>query len=116
MLKTSRVTPIFKKGDENDPSNYRPISLVPVLSKPIEINLNNRLTAFLERSGLLSMHQFGFQKKRSTADALRALVGLMVEKFEKGESVLAVFCDLSKAFDCVSHQTTKQTCIPRHQR
>ena len=104
-LKTSRVIPIFKKGDENDPSNYRPISLVPVLSKPIEISLNNRLTAFLERSSLLSMHQFGFRKKRSTADALRALVGLMVERFEKGESVLAVFCDLSKAFDCVSHQT-----------
>lgn len=103
-LKTSRVVPIFKKGDENDPGNHRPISLIPVFSKPIEIGLNNRLITFLERSNLLSCHQFGFRQNKSTSDALRDLVGYVVECFERGESVMAIFCDLSKAFDCVSHQ------------
>ena len=48
-LKTSRVIPIFKKENVDDPGNYRPISLEPVLSKPTEMSLNNRLIKFLEK-------------------------------------------------------------------
>lgn len=103
-LKVSRVIPVYKKGEENDPGNYRPISIIPVLSKPVEICFNNRIISFLEKCRLLSPVQFGFRRERSTTDAVNELVGHVVECFEGGESVSAVFCDLSKAFDCMSHQ------------
>ena len=103
-LKLSRVIPIHKKGDKSDPNNFRPISIVPVFSKAIEVSLNKRIIHFLELHNLLSPFQFGFRKQKSTGDALRVLVGRVVECFERGESVSAIFCDLSRAFDCVSHE------------
>lgn len=102
-LKISKVVPIFKKGDPNEASNYRPISITPVLSKPIEAALSMRISNFLEINNLMHGLQFGFRKKLSTAHAIAELVRRVVESFERGEAVTATFCDLSKAFDCVSH-------------
>lgn len=104
-LKLTKVIPIHKKGEENEPGNYRPISITPVLSKPIEAVFNNRLIPFLEKQKLISPLQFGFRKNKSTSDALGELVRYIVGCFERAEDVSAIFCDLSKAFDCVCHQT-----------
>ena len=89
-LKVSRVIPVYKKGEENNLGNYRPIFIIPVLSKPVEICFNNRMILFLEKFRLLSPVQFGFRKK-STTDAVNERVGHVVECFEGGESVSAFF-------------------------
>ena len=63
------------------------------------------MTDFFTQNNLINPHQFGFQRDKSTTYALNDLVGAIVEGFESGEFVGAAFCDLSKAFDCVSHKT-----------
>lgn len=102
-LKTSKVIPIFKKGNKDDPCNYRPISLVPIFSKILEKVIKSKLTQHLESNGLLHVNQFGFRQGRSTVGAVNKCIEIINEAFEKGEYAQAILCDLSKAFDCVSH-------------
>ena len=103
-LKISRVVPIYKKGDSNDPSNYRPISLTPVLGKIFETVLNNQMRLYLEDNRLLSDVQYGFRKNRSTTSAISALVTQIQDGFEDRMYSQVSLYDLTKAFDCVSHE------------
>ena len=64
--KLAVVSPIFKGGDVNDPNDYRPISILPLVSKCIEHCVNEQLTDYFESNKLLSIHQFGFRKNHST--------------------------------------------------
>jgi len=100
-LKTARVIPIHKSESKSDPSNYRPISVLPVLNKVFEIVLHGRLTSFLEASGFLYRKQFGFRKKSGTHTATFELLNKMLLDIDKGRVVSAIFLDLMKAFDCV---------------
>ena len=59
-------TPIHKSGDPNDPNNYRPISILPILSKCIEYCVNEQLTTYFEDNNLLTEIQYGFRKNHST--------------------------------------------------
>lgn len=104
ILKVSKVLPIYKKGDLDCPNNFRPISIIPLFGKIIEIIVKHRLTAFLDKHSILHNHQFGFRKKCSTITAIQKLVRDITTSFENGTSVSLTLCDLSKAFDCVSHQ------------
>ena len=65
--KIAVVTPIHKCGDLEDPGNYRPISILPILSKTIEYFVNSQLTQYLDDRGLLSNCQYGFRKDHSTS-------------------------------------------------
>lgn len=103
LFKLSRVVPIFKKGDEDSVSDYRPISIVPVFGKIFEKIIKVRLMDFFERNDLLDFSQFGFREGRSAVQAVGSVVSDIVEGFEKGELVNLMLCDLTKAFDCVSH-------------
>lgn len=103
-LKLSKITPIYKKkGSKTCMSNHRPLSIIPSLSKPIEVALNDRLTSYLEKYKLLNINQYGFRKKSSTIKPLIKMVTHIHTAFERGEIVSSLFCDLSKAFDCMSH-------------
>lgn len=104
-LKTAKVVPIFKKNDPSNVNNYRPISILPVLSKVFEKVFLKRLEHFLERFEILSPQQFGFRKNKSTIDAITSLIDCVVNGLERREKVLTIFLDLSKAFDCVHHAT-----------
>jgi hypothetical protein len=97
------VTPLHKKGSKSDASNYRPISILPVFSKLIERAMHNRVTSFLDQNKVLSQCQFGFQKKKSTTQAINKLVYETLLALDEGKLVLGISCDLSKAFDCVVH-------------
>lgn len=102
VFKISKVIPIFKKGNDEDMNNYRPISIIPILGKIFEVILKPRITKFVEGNKLLNPRQFGFRGGMSTIDAVTTLVADIVSGFEKGHNTTLTLCDLSKAFDCVS--------------
>ena len=102
-LKIANVVPIFKANDEMIFSNYRPVSVLPVFSKLIERLMYNRLIQYINENKLLYEYQFGFQRGKSTHMALIVLLDKISEALDRGECVMGVFLDFSKAFDTVDH-------------
>ena len=100
-FKIARVTPIFKKGDETNCSNYRPISCLPVFSKIFERLVVNQLLKFSDENKILSENQFGFRKKISTSDALTHFTEYVYQGLDNRKFILSVLLDLTKAFDTV---------------
>ena len=102
--KFSSVVPAYKNdGERSDPGNYRPISLLPVISKMFESFVNDRITKHLERTGLFSDLQYGFRAFRSTADLLTVLSERIYNSLDVGGETRAIALDISKAFDKVWH-------------
>jgi len=97
------VCPTFKQGDTEDPKNYRPISLLPILSKVLEKIVTNQLYDYISANQLFSVTQHGFRKHMSTETALTQITEQLYCNIDKGEISLLTLCDLSKAFDSVSH-------------
>lgn len=104
VLKIAKVTPIFKSGCRNDPSNYRPISVLPVISKIIEKILHDRLNSYLTAINFLSNKQYGFRSKSSTLSATIDLLTTIKTSNDKRMISLGILIDLKKAFDTVSHK------------
>lgn len=102
-LKWSRTVPVYKKGPTNMVSSYRPISVIPVLAKVFESLLFKQLYDHFEQHLLLAPAQFGFRRGRSTVMAVEHLLAEVMRAFENKNSTAAVLVDLSRAFDCVSH-------------
>lgn len=102
IWKEALVIPIFKAGLENDPSNYRPISLLPTFSKLLEALVNKRLVKYLEDNKLLSDKQFGFRRSKSSEDAINLLTKIVSSQLDMGLASIGIFLDLAKAFDTVS--------------
>ena len=103
LMKLARVLPLFKSGDQSIPDNYRPISLLPVLSKVLEKIVYQRMVEYLDKNNVIFPRQFGFRKGYSTSDAVLNFVGNALKAFDDKMFVLAIFIDLKKAFDMVSH-------------
>ena len=102
-LKIARVIPLYKSGDKSDITNYRPISLLPVLSKIFEKLIHSRLTKFFDDNNVIYNKQFGFRKKHSTIHVLNTAVTQIINSLNKNNVVLGIFLDFSKAFDTVKH-------------
>ena len=102
-FKIAKVCPLFKSGQRNDPSNYRPISILPSLSKIFEKIIHTRISNFLETTKQIPSEQYGFQKKKSTVDALLTHVEKIRNFLDRKIKVSSVFLDLRKAFDTVDH-------------
>ncbi|CAH2087990.1 unnamed protein product [Euphydryas editha] len=103
-LKKALVHPIYKSGDRENISNYRPISVLTIISKILEKLINKRLVNYLQQRKIISDNQFGFIKNRSTEDATILLTETITKHIEDKSKVIGVFLDLSKAFDTVSIQ------------
>ena len=101
--KMARVIPLYKNGHRNIPGNYRPISILPTISKIMERILYNQLYDYLTEFKLLSNNQFGFRKSHSTATALLDCTNEWYVNIDKKMFNLVVFIDLKKAFDTVNY-------------
>jgi hypothetical protein len=103
ILKTSTITPIFKKGDQGQPANYRPISLTSHVIKIFEKIVRKKLIDHLEENNLLNQNQHGFRSGRSCLSQLLSHIDTILSYLEKGQNVDAIYLDFSKAFDKVDH-------------
>ena len=101
--KHSIVVPIFKGGDASDPKDYRPISLLSIISKILEKVVTSQLVQHLEGNHLLNNAQHGFRAALSTESALLTLSNKLYKNIDNGNISLVTLCDLSKAFDSVDH-------------
>lgn len=103
-LKISKVVPIYKKGERYEISNYRPVSILPSVSKIYERVMYNRLVDHLQNNNLFDEQQHGFRKGKSTTSALLDFSETIIDAVDKGNNVASIFMDLSKAFDSISHE------------
>ena len=107
-LKLANILPLYKSEDPYSFNNYRPVSLLCVLSKVFEKVMYDRLLEFLEIHKLLFAGQFGFRKQHSSYMALMILIDKLISSLDKGEMVIGIFLDFSKAFDTVDHEILLQ--------
>ena len=101
--KAAKVTPLHKSGPRTELENYRPISVLPALSKILERIAHRQLLTYLESNRLLVNYQFGFRQKMSTEFAATFLTDYIRKQADSGNLTGALYIDLSKAFDTISH-------------
>uniref|UniRef100_A0A8C6VZ07 Reverse transcriptase domain-containing protein n=1 Tax=Nothobranchius furzeri TaxID=105023 RepID=A0A8C6VZ07_NOTFU len=109
-MKIAKVIPLYKNGDKQVVSNYRPVSLLPTFSKILEKLFENRLNSFLEKYDLLNDHQYGFRRNRSTSLAVMEFIENIATIVDKKQIGIGVFIDLRKAFDTIDHSLLLQKC------
>lgn len=103
QLQISKIIPVYKKGIRTNPDNYRPISLLTTFSKIFEKVMVTRLLSYIDKHALLTDCQFGFRPGYSTELAVHRLCQTIYNTMDSNIYQLSVFCDLSKAFDTISH-------------
>ena len=102
--KSARVTPLYKNsGKRSDPTNYRPISIIPVVAKVFERIIYDQLYHYLTKNNFLSCHQSGFRSLHSTLTALIEATDSWAMDIDRGLVNAVVFLDLKKTFDTVDH-------------
>ena len=103
ILKIARIVPVHKKDDETIIANYRPISVLPAISKVFEKAMQLQLSEHFESLCLIFPGQYGFREKHNTEFAVMENIDRVVDCLEKQETPLNIFLDLSKAFDTLDH-------------
>ena len=98
------VVPLYKSGGHASMDNYRPISILPVMSKIMEKAVNVQLQRYLQRFDLLSPFQAGFRQHHSTESAVLYFTDEVRRSVESGKLTGALFIDLRKVFDSVPHK------------
>ena len=100
--KSAKVVALFKAGDQSDCNNYRPISILPTVSKIIERAVHSQFYAYLCENKLLFVRQFGFRRNRSTTSALLQFTDELLRNMDHGK-VNGIYLDIKTAFDTVNH-------------
>jgi len=103
-FKFAIVQLIHKKGDKTKLTNYRPISLLTSCSKILETIMFNRLYQYVHTNGILAPEQFGFRKGTHIEKAIFTLTNSILSSLNLRHQIGGIFCDLSKAFDCINHE------------
>ena len=98
-LKLAKVIPIFKKNDKLEINNYRPISVLPVISKIFENVMHTQLLEYFTENNLLSSQQYGFRPNRSTELATLELMDRNIHHMNENHCPVNIYLDFSKAFD-----------------
>ena len=102
-FKLAKVIPVFKKGDPDKCNNYRPISILPCISKILERIVYNQLYNFLIKYNIIIPCQYGFRKLHSTDLAILDLYDKVSNALSNNQYVVGIFIDLTKAFDSLDH-------------
>ena len=102
-LKIAKIVPVYKKGDPRRISNYRPIFILPLVSKVFEKIAFDQMYSYLAKNHLLNDCQFGFSKNNGCESALQYLLHCVIDSINKKYICIAIFLDYSKAFDTLSH-------------
>ena len=108
LLKIAKVVPIFKKGECNKMTNYRPISLLSQFNKIFEKLLYTYIYSHLTRFNMISDHQFGFRKNCSPTLAINKSYDELLTSIDQGLYSCGIFLDLSKVFDSANHDILLQ--------
>ena len=103
QMKNAKIYPIYKGGQKSDPSNYRPILILPTISKIFERHVNKHLMNYLNKYNLIHENQSGFRQKHSCQTALVKLIDKWMQCIDKGDIVGSLFVDFRKAFNVVDH-------------
>ena len=93
-LKIAKIVPVFKSGDETDPDNYRPISLLSIFNRIFEKVMYSRLISFMDKHNVLSSSQYGFRKQHSTQHAIHDIVNEIYKNMDNKEITCGIFIDL----------------------
>ena len=104
IWKEANVSPIHKKNDPSDVSNYRPISLISIVSKVLEKIVHKYPFNFFRDNNIITAFQSGFVPGDSTVNQLIDIYNTFCKALDEGKEVRAIFCDISKAFDRVWHK------------
>ena len=102
--KEANICSIYKKGNKNDPANYRPVSLTCVCCKVLEHIIHSHVMKFLDANNILNDSQHGFRAKRSTETQLLITVNDLAKNVDQSSTISIAILDFSKAFDKVPHQ------------
>ena len=102
--KQANVTPVFKNGNAKEVKNYRPISLLSIVSKCMERCIYKYVHNYLLQNGVITPNQSGFTCGDSAINQLVEISNLFGKALDSGKEVRVVFCDISKAFVCVWHK------------
>ena len=102
--KEANITPIFKKNDPSEISNYQPISLLNTIGKVMENIVHKHVFIFFKDNNVITTLQSGFVPDDSNTNQLLDICNTFCKAFDEGKEVRAVFCDVSKAFDRVWHK------------
>ena len=102
-LKIAKIIPLFKSGDAQVLSNYRPISILPSISKIVERLVYNRLYNFISKHDTLYANQYGFRTNHASYMAALNLTDKIAQGLDTNKTTAALFLDLSKAFDTIDH-------------
>ena len=103
-FKLTKITPIHKKGDNHSVENYRPISLLPSISKLFEKVVYDQIYTYFTNNKYFCPNQHGFRKMHSTEHAVMEVADRILTELDKGNIPLAIFLDLSKAFDTLNYE------------
>jgi hypothetical protein len=103
ILTNAKVSPIFKSGEKCLPTSYRPISVLPVISKLIERHISRHMYQYLAKYNLLHDAQSGFRSNHSCQTALINIIDKWIEEMNNGNVNVVILLDLKKAFDVVDH-------------
>ena len=102
--KKANITAIFKKGNRQEPGNYRPISLTSVIGKTLERLIKARITYHLDTNNLINDTQHGFRSKLSCLTNLLDFFNKVTETYDENKAVDLIYLDFQKAFDKVPHE------------
>ena len=103
-LKVAKVLPIFKKGSNTIPENFRPIFILPALSKIFEKVLSTKLLSFFTQNSVLQSTQYNFCKKHNTTQAVLDVITHIYDNTYSNNHSSVLTLDLKKAFDTVNHK------------
>ena len=104
QLKIAKVTPIYKKDDKKLIKNYRPISVLPVISKVFETVICDQLNEYFTSNNLFSPQQYGFRNNSSTELAALELIDRLLTQLNSQMIPKNFYIDLSKAIDSLNHE------------